>query len=217
MSVTSQEMVTNQQIQKAKILLSTIRPVIRKFQTTGPGVNMPDRGRKSVSQWGRSFGSANKNPRAAVGRSTKFGCIWRLPSDAIRRLQARHRTHKEDLTIDTTKNIPRLWSFFDWNKPTTSALIRGRQSRANMTTLTSARSIIFILCLSGSCLASRKLLVFLIDGFRYDYIDDLESLPGFKEIVENGVKVDYMTPNFPSLSYPNFYSLMTGESYTCYI
>ncbi|XP_027693402.1 ectonucleotide pyrophosphatase/phosphodiesterase family member 6 [Vombatus ursinus] len=59
----------------------------------------------------------------------------------------------------------------------------------------------------------RKLLVFLLDGFRHDYISDdaLESLPGFKEIVSRGVKVDYLTPDFPSLSYPNYYSLMTGR------
>ncbi|XP_073075281.1 glycerophosphocholine cholinephosphodiesterase ENPP6 isoform X1 [Manis javanica] len=61
--------------------------------------------------------------------------------------------------------------------------------------------------------AHRKLLVFLLDGFRFDYISDeaLESFPGFKEIVSRGVKVDYLTPEFPSLSYPNYYSLMTGR------
>lgn len=60
----------------------------------------------------------------------------------------------------------------------------------------------------------RKLLVFLLDGFRFDYIDDgeLEGLPGFRDIVAMGVKVDYVTPDFPSLSYPNYYTLMTGES-----
>uniref|UniRef100_A0A672UI08 glycerophosphocholine cholinephosphodiesterase n=1 Tax=Strigops habroptila TaxID=2489341 RepID=A0A672UI08_STRHB len=59
----------------------------------------------------------------------------------------------------------------------------------------------------------RKLLVFLLDGFRFDYIDDseLEGLPGFRDIVNMGVKVDYMTPDFPSLSYPNYYTLMTGD------
>lgn len=67
---------------------------------------------------------------------------------------------------------------------------------------------LLIFCRSCQC---RKLLVFLIDGFRYDYIDDLQNLGGFREIVENGVKVDYMTPDFPSLSYPNYYSLMTGR------
>ncbi|XP_047209408.1 glycerophosphocholine cholinephosphodiesterase ENPP6 isoform X2 [Girardinichthys multiradiatus] len=60
-------------------------------------------------------------------------------------------------------------------------------------------------------LASRPLLVFLLDGFRYDYIDKLHELPGFRELVDRGVKVDYMTPEFPSLSYPNYYSLMTGR------
>uniref|UniRef100_A0A673LIS5 glycerophosphocholine cholinephosphodiesterase n=1 Tax=Sinocyclocheilus rhinocerous TaxID=307959 RepID=A0A673LIS5_9TELE len=69
----------------------------------------------------------------------------------------------------------------------------------------------FILLLSRCCDANRKLLVFLIDGFRYDYMDDLQNLAGFREIVENGVKVDYITPDFPSLSYPNYYSLMTGR------
>ncbi|XP_056100238.1 glycerophosphocholine cholinephosphodiesterase ENPP6 [Rhinichthys klamathensis goyatoka] len=72
-------------------------------------------------------------------------------------------------------------------------------------------SVAFILLLSRCCDANRKLLVFLIDGFRYDYMDDLQNLAGFREIVENGVKVDYLTPDFPSLSYPNYYSLMTGR------
>lgn len=61
-------------------------------------------------------------------------------------------------------------------------------------------------------LAARPLLVFLIDGFRYDYMDDLHNLPGFRELVGNGVKVDYMTPDFPSLSFPNYYTLMTGKN-----
>ncbi|XP_053440652.1 glycerophosphocholine cholinephosphodiesterase ENPP6 isoform X2 [Nycticebus coucang] len=61
--------------------------------------------------------------------------------------------------------------------------------------------------------ARRKVLLLLLDGFRSDYISDeaLESLPGFTEIVSRGVKVDYLTPDFPSLSYPNYYTLMTGR------
>ncbi|XP_020775639.2 glycerophosphocholine cholinephosphodiesterase ENPP6 isoform X2 [Boleophthalmus pectinirostris] len=63
----------------------------------------------------------------------------------------------------------------------------------------------------GLCAASRPLLVLLIDGFRYDYLDALDTLPGFRELLHRGVTVDYMTPDFPSLSYPNYYSLMTGR------
>ncbi|KAM8733294.1 glycerophosphocholine cholinephosphodiesterase ENPP6 isoform 1-T1 [Acanthopagrus schlegelii] len=72
-------------------------------------------------------------------------------------------------------------------------------------------SLLLLLGAGRLSLAARPLLVFLIDGFRYDYIDDLLVLPGFRELVSNGVKVDYMTPDFPSLSYPNYYSLMTGR------
>ncbi|KAM9043282.1 glycerophosphocholine cholinephosphodiesterase ENPP6 isoform 3-T4 [Megaptera novaeangliae] len=72
--------------------------------------------------------------------------------------------------------------------------------------------LVLVLSLAQPAPARRKLLVFLLDGFRSDYISDeaLESLPGFREIVSRGVKVDYLTPDFPSLSYPNYYSLMTG-------
>nr|XP_044998420.1 glycerophosphocholine cholinephosphodiesterase ENPP6 [Jaculus jaculus] len=69
------------------------------------------------------------------------------------------------------------------------------------------------LSLAQPASAHRKLLLFLLDGFRSDYISEeaLEFLPGFKEIVSRGVKVDYLTPDFPSLSYPNYYTLMTGR------
>uniref|UniRef100_A0ACB8E7V5 Ectonucleotide pyrophosphatase/phosphodiesterase member 6 n=1 Tax=Sphaerodactylus townsendi TaxID=933632 RepID=A0ACB8E7V5_9SAUR len=75
-----------------------------------------------------------------------------------------------------------------------------------------ALSLFFVVTLASLSLAHRKLLLFLLDGLRHDYINDeaLESLPGFKEIVSHGVKVDYLTPDFPSLSYPNYYTLMTG-------
>ncbi|XP_054108713.2 glycerophosphocholine cholinephosphodiesterase ENPP6 isoform X3 [Callithrix jacchus] len=72
--------------------------------------------------------------------------------------------------------------------------------------------LVLVLGLAQPASARRKLLVFLLDGFRADYISDeaLESLPGFREIVSRGAKVDYLTPDFPSLSYPNYYTLMTG-------
>ncbi|NXM09579.1 ENPP6 phosphodiesterase, partial [Tyrannus savana] len=76
-----------------------------------------------------------------------------------------------------------------------------------------AAALAALLPLPAAPSAHRKLLVFLLDGFRFDYIDDseLEGLPGFRDIVKMGVKVDYMTPDFPSLSYPNYYTLMTGR------
>ncbi|KAM8908670.1 glycerophosphocholine cholinephosphodiesterase ENPP6 [Spinachia spinachia] len=72
--------------------------------------------------------------------------------------------------------------------------------------------LLLLLAAARHAAAASPLLVFLIDGFRHDYMDDLHALPGFRELVGNGVKVDYMTPDFPSLSYPNYYSLMTGRN-----
>ena len=66
-----------------------------------------------------------------------------------------------------------------------------------------------------------KLLVLLIDGFRWDYFDHFEEaeLPGFRTLMEGGVKADYLQPTFPSYSFVNFYSLMTGRhsSHLCHL
>lgn len=54
-----------------------------------------------------------------------------------------------------------------------------------------------------------KLIVILMDGFRWDYFQNVH-MPGFSEMAQDGVKSAYIVPDYPSISYPNFYSLMTG-------
>jgi len=58
----------------------------------------------------------------------------------------------------------------------------------------------------------QKLLVILLDGFRWDYIDqqDKESLPGFRRIISQGVRAKWVKPIFPSLSYASWTTLSTG-------
>jgi ectonucleotide pyrophosphatase/phosphodiesterase family protein 6 len=48
-----------------------------------------------------------------------------------------------------------------------------------------------------------------MDGREVDDVD----LPGFKQLFNEGVKSEYLEPVFPSLSYTNYYSLMTGTIY----
>lgn len=72
--------------------------------------------------------------------------------------------------------------------------------------------LLLLLSAGPGCLSERPLLVLLIDGFRYDYTQNLTRLPAFQELLSAGVKVDYTTPDFPSLSYPNYYTLMTGKA-----
>lgn len=58
----------------------------------------------------------------------------------------------------------------------------------------------------GDC---SKLVVILMDGFRWDYFDNID-MPGFADMAKDGVKAEYIVPDYPSISYPNFYSIMTG-------
>jgi predicted AlkP superfamily pyrophosphatase or phosphodiesterase len=47
------------------------------------------------------------------------------------------------------------------------------------------------------------------DGFRADYLDRFD-LPNFRRVQQRGARARGMTPVFPSLTFPNHYSLVTG-------
>lgn len=55
----------------------------------------------------------------------------------------------------------------------------------------------------------RKLVVFLADGLRWDYVNRARY-PGFNLIAAHGVRAGRLMPVFPSVSYANWYSLVTG-------
>ncbi|KAK0069074.1 ectonucleotide pyrophosphatase/phosphodiesterase family member 6 [Biomphalaria pfeifferi] len=68
------------------------------------------------------------------------------------------------------------------------------------------------LCFLISVLASAlcdKLLVILLDGFRWDYTEKYD-LENFKKLYTDGVRAGYLINVFPTFSFPNYYSLMTG-------
>ncbi|WP_246372173.1 ectonucleotide pyrophosphatase/phosphodiesterase [Marilutibacter penaei] len=52
-------------------------------------------------------------------------------------------------------------------------------------------------------------LLVSIDGFRADYLD-LGITPNLQRIVEGGVRAEWMNPSYPSLTFPNHYSIVTG-------
>tara|TARA_R110000796_G_scaffold77585_1_gene173370 strand:- start:98461 stop:99705 length:1245 start_codon:yes stop_codon:yes gene_type:complete len=47
------------------------------------------------------------------------------------------------------------------------------------------------------------------DGFRHDYVEKYDA-PNFKKFIESGVSAEAMLPSFPSKTFPNHYSLVTG-------
>ncbi|HVY75486.1 MAG TPA: ectonucleotide pyrophosphatase/phosphodiesterase [Puia sp.] len=57
----------------------------------------------------------------------------------------------------------------------------------------------------------KKPYVILIsaDGFRYDLADKYQA-KNLLKLREEGVKADYMQPSFPSLTFPNHYTIVTG-------
>ncbi|XP_070556215.1 ectonucleotide pyrophosphatase/phosphodiesterase family member 7-like [Ptychodera flava] len=68
-----------------------------------------------------------------------------------------------------------------------------------------------ILCLATRPLttqAANKLLLVLLDGFRYDLYGN--NLSSFAEIAKRGVRANYAKPVFPSFSSPCMYSIATG-------
>lgn len=62
----------------------------------------------------------------------------------------------------------------------------------------------------GHISKERKVILILVDGVRYDYVKD-PSLKGFQRMARKGVKAEYVQPIFPSNSYPNWYTIVTGE------
>src|SRR3954470_16666478 len=48
-----------------------------------------------------------------------------------------------------------------------------------------------------------------IDGFRADYLDKIDT-PNLHSIVERGIRAKYMVPVFPTKTYPNHYTIVTG-------
>lgn len=53
------------------------------------------------------------------------------------------------------------------------------------------------------------LLLISIDAYRYDYLDRGLS-PTLAALARDGVRADSMQPSFPSLTFPNHYTLVTG-------
>lgn len=49
-----------------------------------------------------------------------------------------------------------------------------------------------------------------IDGFRSDYLDNTKC-PNLRELASEGVRARWMTPVFPTKTFPNHYSIVTGR------
>jgi len=54
-----------------------------------------------------------------------------------------------------------------------------------------------------------SVLLVSLDGFRADYLD-LGITPNLARLARDGVRAGWMTPSYPSLTFPNHYTIVTG-------
>ena len=75
--------------------------------------------------------------------------------------------------------------------------------------------VLLLICSFTSCeqtsATSETPYVILIsfDGFRHDYVQKYET-PNFDAFIANGVAAEAMIPSYPSKTFPNHYSIVTG-------
>lgn len=108
----------------------------------------------------------------------------------------------------------------------TDALTLRHYSHSSITMMTIRVMMIVVIVLSTSIVVDSRraigqnVILLLIDGFGNSLLNDTRSstsaLYGLKAMADNGVQAEYLKPSFPTLSYPNWYSLVTGESF-CFI
>jgi predicted AlkP superfamily pyrophosphatase or phosphodiesterase len=73
-----------------------------------------------------------------------------------------------------------------------------------------ATSLVAAGCGQRSSPSSSPILILIsIDGWRWDYLDRYEA-PSVKALADSGVRGDGLIPQFPSKTFPNHYTLVTG-------
>lgn len=63
---------------------------------------------------------------------------------------------------------------------------------------------------SVSAAYSGKVLLVSMDGFRWDYLQNVSGLDNFKRLAKQGVSVDYVNNTFVTKTFPCHYTIVTG-------
>lgn len=74
------------------------------------------------------------------------------------------------------------------------------------------RIITLLLLTVGAASAQQNpahLILISFDGFRYDYVQNINP-PNFKAFIQKGAQAKALIPSFPSKTFPNHYTLVTG-------
>lgn len=73
-----------------------------------------------------------------------------------------------------------------------------------------AATLVLAAVLHSSCAQPDPILILIsLDGFRWDYLDLVET-PNLNRLAEEGVRAEGLIPVFPSKTFPSHYSIATG-------
>jgi predicted AlkP superfamily pyrophosphatase or phosphodiesterase len=73
-----------------------------------------------------------------------------------------------------------------------------------------ALAIIAAACRPAEVTPARSILILIsIDGFRFDYLDRYQA-PTIRRLAGEGVRAEGLIPQFPSKTFPNHYTIVTG-------
>jgi predicted AlkP superfamily pyrophosphatase or phosphodiesterase len=73
-----------------------------------------------------------------------------------------------------------------------------------------ALAVLAAVCRAAPLPADRAILILIsIDGFRWDYLDRHQP-PHLLRLAANGVRAEALIPQFPSKTFPNHYTIVTG-------
>src|SRR5262245_47982167 len=70
-------------------------------------------------------------------------------------------------------------------------------------------ALLLLVLSAGVAAAQPSVLLVSFDGFRHDYIDK-HDLKNFKAFRSNGASAEGLIPCYPSLTFANHYSIVTG-------
>ena len=84
----------------------------------------------------------------------------------------------------------------------------------NMATYLTTTFITLATVVSMAMAYTGKVLIVSFDGFRWDYLNNIDGLVNFDRMAREGVKVPYMNATFSTVTFPNHYSIATGTCVT---
>src|SRR5215471_13042289 len=91
-----------------------------------------------------------------------------------------------------------------------------KTNSARVTRISCIKLLVLVVAFLPSCVPANEIrdlrptvILISIDGFRSDYLDKYEP-PNLRSLAQDGVRAQWMTPSFPSKTFPNHYAIVTG-------